>query len=345
MLAFIARRMVLALFSIWVMSILCFAVIQLPPGDAVDNYLEDMMETQGANAMSQELAMERLKNLRSYFGLDRPMWYRYTIWVWNMRNLDFGYSFLRRGTSSAQMVKVTELIQDRLLFTIILSAVTSIFSFFVAFPIGIYAALRHNTIGDYSVTLVGFIGMSIPDFLFGLVVMYFFFAYFDVAVGGLFSGEYEYAPWSFAKVWDLLVHLIVPVVVIGTSGTAGGIRILRNNMLDELAKPYVVTARAKGLPTWKVIIKYPLRIAMNPMISGIGGMLPGLISGSTIIAIVLSLPTLGPLLLEAIMMEDVFLAGFVILMLGILTIVGVLISDIMLVVVDPRIKMWDQSVK
>ena len=171
MLAFIARRMVLALFSIWVMSILCFAVIQLPPGDAVDNYLEDMLETQGANAMSQELAMERLKNLRQYFGLDKPMWQRYVIWVWNMRNLDFGYSFLRRGTSSAQMIKVTELIQDRLLYTIILSAVTSVFSFFVAFPIGIYAALRKNTVADYSVTLVGFIGMSIPDFLFGLVLM------------------------------------------------------------------------------------------------------------------------------------------------------------------------------
>ena len=262
-----------------------------------------------------------------------------------MRKLDFGYSFLRRGTSSAQMIKVTELIQDRLLYTIILSAVTSVFSFFVAFPIGIYAALRKNTVAAYSVTLVGFIGMSIPDFLFGLVLMYFFFAYFDVAVGGLFSGEYEYAPWSLAKAWDLFVHLIAPVVVIGTSGTAGGIRILRNNMLDELSKPYVVTARAKGLPTWKVIIKYPLRIAMNPMISGVGGMLPGLISGSTIIAIVLSLPTLGPLLLESIMMEDVYTAGFVILMLGILTIIGVLISDIMLVVVDPRIKMWDQSIR
>ena len=341
MFAFIARRMMLAALSIWFMSMIAFVVIQLPPGDAVDAFIEDLMErSEGSVAAHGEFARERAQALREYVGLDKPYVYRYVIWVWRMFHLDFGYSFLRRGTSSASQIKVTELIQDRLYFTIILSALTGLVSFFAAFPIGVYSALRQHSPEDYIVTFVGFIGMSIPDFLLGLVLMYLSFAWFGWSVGGLFSGDVEYQPWSFAKFVDLLKHIWVPILIMGTSGLAGGIRILRNNLLDELRKPYVVTARAKGLPGWKLVLKYPLRVAMNPMISGLGSMLPGLMSSSVIISIILSLPTLGPILLDATLMQDVYTAGFAILMFGVLTIIGVLISDIALVIVDPRIKMW-----
>ena len=257
-----------------------------------------------------------------------------------MRKLDFGYSYLRRGTSNARQIPVTELVQDRLWMTLILTAATVIFTFIVAFPIGIYSAMRQNTVGDYTATFIGFIGLSVPDFLLTIILMYVFFKYFDTSVGGLFSPEIEYQPWSLIKLLDLLNHLIIPCIVIGTAGTAGQVRILRNNLLDELKKPYVITARSKGLVHWKVIMKYPLRIAINPMVSGIGQLLPSLIGGSVIISVILSLPTLGPILLESIQGQDVYAGGFIVLMLGILTIVGVLISDILLAIIDPRIRMW-----
>ena len=340
MIPFIARRMMLAALSIWFMSMIAFTVIQLPPGDSVDAFIEDLMEqAEGSMVAHGEFARERADALREYMGLDKPMVYRYAIWVWRMFHLDFGYSFLRAGGAVAQ-VKVTDLVQDRLWLTIILAGATGLISFFAAFPIGIYSAIRQHSPEDYAVTLIGFIGMSVPDFLLGLVLMYIGFAWFGWSVGGLFSGDMEGQAWGLAKVVDLLKHIWVPILIMGTSGLAGGIRILRNNLLDELRKPYVVAARAKGMPGWKVILKYPLRVAMNPMISGIGGLLPGLMSSSVIISVILSLPTLGPLLLRATLMQDVYTAGFAILMMGVLTIIGVLISDIMLVIVDPRIKMW-----
>ena len=347
MLAFISRRLILAFFTIWVVSILAFAVIQLPPGDAVDRYIEALEEggtalAGGVNMGSFDEAARMAQELREYYGMDKPFYVRYGKWVWNMRKLDFGYSYLRRGTSGGSQIKVTELVQDRLWMTLILTAATVIFTFVVAFPIGIYSAMRQNTVGDYTATFIGFIGLSVPDFLLTIVLMYIFFKYFDQSVGGLFSPDQEYEPWSIAKLLDLLNHLIIPCVVLGTAGTAGQVRILRNNLLDELGKPYVVTAKSKGLANWRAIMKYPLRIAINPMISGIGQLLPSLIGGSVIISVILSLPTLGPILLQSVLAQDTYAGGFIILMLGILTIIGVLISDIMLAIIDPRIRMWEE---
>ena len=349
MLAFISRRLILAFFTIWVVSVLAFAVIQQPPGDMVDQYIDALMEGSyfigniGANPAPLQETQKEAQYLREYYGLDKPFYVRYGKWVWNMRKLDFGYSYLRRGTSAGQQVKVTEIIQDRLWMTLILTAATIFLTFIIAFPIGIYSAMRQNTVGDYTATFIGFIGLSVPDFLLTIILMYIFFKYFDTSVGGLFSPDIEYEPWSIAKVLDLLNHLIIPCVVLGTAGTAGQVRILRNNLLDELGKPYVVTAHAKGLSVWRSVMKYPLRVAINPMISGIGNLLPSLIGGSVIISVILSLPTLGPVLLESIQKQDTYAGGFIILLLGILTVIGVLLSDIMLAIVDPRIRMWEEQ--
>ena len=342
--AYIARRILLAALSIWVMSILSFLVIQLPPGDAVDRYIEQLYEESGgqpgmAFQTGPSMARDEADALRAYYGMDQPYPVRYLKWVWNLVNLDFGYSYL--PASGGRLQPMARFIQDRVPLTVILTAVTVVFTFVVSFPAGIYSAMRVHTAGDYTLTFVGFIGISVPDFLLALVLMYIFFAYFDESVGGLFSRDMEFAPWGLAKAWDLTKHMFIPVVVLGTNGTAGNIRILRNNLLDELRKPYVVSARSKGLANWKVVVKYPLRVALNPMISNIGGLLPGLISGSVIVSVILGLQTIGPLFLSAIQFQDVYTAGFIILLLGILTITGVLISDIMLVIVDPRIRMWN----
>ena len=349
MFAFISRRLILAFFTIWVISLLSFAIIQLPPGDMVDKYLDALMEGSyfigniGANPAPLEETHKEAAYLREYYGLDKPFYVRYGKWVWNMRKLDFGYSYLRRGTSSSQQIKVTEVIQDRLWMTLILTAVTILFTFIIAFPIGIYSAMRQNTVGDYTATFIGFIGLSVPDFLFTIILMYIFFKYFDTSVGGLFSPEVEYEPWSIKKVLDLLWHLIIPVIVLGTAGTAGQVRILRNNLLDELEKPYVVSAHARGLANWRAVMKYPLRVAINPMISGIGQLLPSLIGGTVIISVILSLPTLGPVLLQSMQKQDTYTGGFIVLLLGVLTVIGVLLSDIMLAIIDPRIRMWEEQ--
>ena len=346
------RRFVLVLLTMWVMSILAFAVIQLPPGDMLSEYIVSLEKDGGKSCTSRgecgggfnaEMAREQVDILRATYGLDQPFFVRYFKWMWGFHRFDFGDSWNRRGTSGARMIKVTEVVQDRLWMTMVLAAATLVFSFIVSFPIGIYSAVRHNSIGDYAATFVGFIGISVPDFLFAVVLMFIFFKYFNQPVGGLFSPDLEYEPWNMAKILSLLQHLIIPVVVLGTSGTAALIRILRNNLLDELQKPYVVTAHARGLSHWRVILKYPVRIAVNPMISGIGQTLPSLIGGSVIISVILNLPTIGPLLLESVQMQDTYTGGFLILLLGLLSVIGVLISDIMLVIVDPRIRMWDKN--
>ena len=235
--------------------------------------------------------------------------------------------------------KVTEVVGQRLLNTVLLAVGTILFTWVLAIPIGIYSAVKHNSPGDYAVTFVGFLGLAVPDFLLALALLWIGFAYFDITVGGLYSTEYINAPWSVAKFIDLLKHLWVPAAVLGTAGTAGLIRILRNNLLDELAKPYVVAARARGVPEWRLVLKYPVRIALNPFISTLGYLLPFLLSGSVIVSVVLSLPTLGPILLKSLLNEDLYLASSIVLMLGMLTIVGTLISDIVLVIFDPRIKL------
>ncbi len=260
---------------------------------------------------------------------------RYAKWMWGLLQGDLGISFVSWDTLTA----TKDVIGDRLWLTIILTAFTIIFTWTMSIPIGIYSAIRQHSIGDYLATFVGFTGLAVPDFLLGLVLMYLAYAYLGQSVGGLFSADYMNAPWSMGKAQDLLKHLWIPALVLGTSGTASLIRIMRNNLLDELGKPYVVTARAKGLTPFKLILKYPVRVAVNPLVSTIGYLLPALVSGSIIVSVVLSLPTIGPVLLVAIQIEDIYVAGYIVFILGVLTVVGTLLSDIALAIVDPRIKL------
>ena len=333
---YIVRRTLLSLFTILAISFISWVIIQLPEGDYVDWYVERYLDVGGGSGPSDETTAEFTEMFRIELGLDKPMMVQY--WDWISRivfKADFGKTFDTQGGRRP----IRDIIAEALPATVFLTGFTIAITWTLAIPIGIYSAVRQHSIGDFTFTLLGFTGLAVPDFLLGLVLMYLFFIWFDHSVGGLFSADYRDAPWSVGKALDLLQHMIIPAIVLGTSGLAGLIRIMRNNLLDELGKPYVVTARAKGLANWRAVAKYPVRIAFNPFISGIGGMLPALIGGSVIVSVVLSLPTLGPLMLTAIRFEDTHLAGSIILMLGALTVVGVLISDLLLVVVDPRIKL------
>ncbi len=334
MTAYISRRLILALFTIWAISALSFFIIELPAGDLATKRLDRTMDYTTGPAQAQEIADQ----VRRYLQLDKPVYVRYFLWLGGLLQGDLGRSFGSPSSGLMAQKPVRTIVEERLWLTVALTGFTVLVTWTFAIPVGIYSAVRQHSIGDYTFTLLGFTGLAVPDFLLGLVMMYVAFAYFDQSVGGLFSADYQNAPWSLAKAYDLIKHLIIPAVVLGTSGTAGLIRVMRNNLLDELAKPYVVTARSKGVRPWKLIIKYPVRVAINPLISTVGYLLPSLVSGSVIVSVVLSLPTIGPVLLTAIQDEDVYLAGFVILMLGTLTVLGTLISDILLAVVDPRIK-------
>ncbi len=306
-------------------------MIQLPEGDTVSKKLDSLMQN------GDPVALDMADDLREYFGLNSPMHIRYLKWMSNMLRGDLGISYrFYCGGPREKLVK--ELIGERIQMTILLTGFTILVTWTFAIPVGIYSAVRQHSVGDYFFTLIGFSGLAVPDFLLGLVLMYVAFAYFGQSVGGLISTEYQDAPWSMGKALDVLQHLWVPAVVLGTSGTASLIRIMRNNLLDELSKPYVVTARAKGMAPWRLIMKYPVRVAINPLVSTVGYLLPALVSGSVIVSVVLSLPTLGPVLLESMIQEDVYTAGFIVLMLGVLTIIGTLLSDILLALVDPRIK-------
>jgi len=322
---YIVRRVLLAFVTISVISLVSFLILSLPEGDFVDEYVEKLQRE------GDHVSLARAQDIREYYGLDAPIVVQYWTWISNLVRMDFGYGF--EGQQP-----IEKIIGERLPATIALTAVTIVLIWIVAFPIGIYSAVRQHTIGDYTFTFLGFTGLAVPDFLLGLLLMYIAFRYFDQSVGGLYSTEYQGQEWSWGKFYDLLKHIWIPALVLGTAGTAGLIRTMRNNLLDELAKPYVVTARAKGLRGWKVIAKYPVRVALNPFISGVGTVLPALVGGSVIVSVVLGLPTLGPILLEATLEQDMHLAGTILLMLGILTVVGVLISDLMLVLVDPRIR-------
>ena len=327
MVQFIVMRTILGAVTLTLISFVSFIIISMPEGDYVDQYIA-YLEEQG-----DRVGMQRADAIRQYYGLDRPLLVQYYRWISRIVvNLDFGHSYWHDRT-------IKELLSDRLQFTIALSAFTALLIWVFSIPVGIYSAVRQHSFGDYAFTLLGFTGLAVPDFLLGLVLMYVFFAYFGWSVGGLFSSEYVSTGWSFGKVIDMLQHLIIPSIVLGTAGTAGQIRVLRNNLLDELDKPYVVTARAKGVAAWKLVVKYPVRVAINPMISGFGSLLPSLLGGSVIVSIVLSLPTLGPLMLNALLYQDMYLAGSIFLLLAALSIIGVLISDLMLVVVDPRIRL------
>jgi peptide/nickel transport system permease protein len=325
-LSYIVRRILYMIPTLFLISVVSFIIIQLPPGDYLTSLVATMAQT------GETVDRAALVALEQRYGLGQPVYVQYWKWISGiLLRGDFGQSFEWNQP-------VSTLIWGRLGLTFVISFVTLLFTWIVAFPIGIYGAVRQYSVGDYTATIIGYIGLATPNFLLALVLMYIAFKYFGQSVGGLFSPEYQDAPWSFGKVMDMLAHLWIPVVIIGTAGTAGLIRIMRANLLDELHKPYVVTARAKGLPERKLLLKYPVRVALNPFISTLGWTLPTLVSGATIVAIVMSLPIAGPLFLRALMSQDMYLAGSFILMLSTLTVIGTLISDILLAWLDPRIR-------
>lgn len=330
MLTFIVRRTLLAMVTIWALSILAFLVVQLPPGDFADTYVLELL---GNSPVAGGQFAEVLEaNLRREFGLDKPVIVQYTKWAWKGLRGDFGISLEFKRP-------VAEIVRERLLMTIILAGTTALFAWGLSIPIGIYSAVRQHSLEDYTVTFIGFMGLAVPDFLLALWLLWITFTYFpDHEIGGLFSREYIEAPWSYGRVMNLFSHLWIAAFVVGTAGTAALIRVMRANLLDELHKPYVITARAKGLPEWKLILKYPVRLALNPLVSTLGYLLPVLMSGSVIVSVVLSLPTEGPLLLRALLAEDLFVSSTIVLLLGALTVVGTLLSDILLGILDPRIR-------
>jgi peptide/nickel transport system permease protein len=326
MLQYIARRIVMMIPTLFLISIVSFIIIQLPPGDFLTSYVTQL------SSMGDNVDESAIQALKDRYGLGQPLYVQYFRWMSNMLHGDFGHSMEWNKP-------VLGLLTERLPLTFVLAVSTMLFTWAIAFPIGIYSAVKQYSIGDYIATFLGFIGLAIPDFLLALILMWVFFAYFNQSVGGLFSPDFQEAPWSPAKVWDLSKHLIVPMVILGLGGTASLIRVMRANLLDELHKPYVVTARAKGLSESKLLLKYPVRAALNPFISTAGWYLPALVSGATIVAVVLSLPLTGPLLLRALMSQDMYLAGSFIFVLSALTVVGTLISDILLAWLDPRIRL------
>ncbi len=325
MLFYILKRLFYMLITLFMVSIISFVIIQLPPGDYVTAYAAQ------AAMSGRTLDQTAMNALRYRYGLDLPIYQQYFKWMWDMLHGDFGMSLTWNRP-------VNMLLAERLPLTLIISLVTLFFVYALAIPIGIYSATHQYSVGDYSLTVLGFIGLAIPNFLLALILMIFFNKFFNLAIGGLFSPEYLDAPWSLGRIWDMIKHLPVPVIVIGTAGTAGLIRVMRGCLLDELRKQYVITARAKGVKERALLFKYPVRVAINPIISTIGWELPYLISGETITAIVLGLPTTGPLIYSALIRQDMYLAGSAIMILCFLTVVGTLLSDLLLVWVDPRIR-------
>ena len=309
-----------------VMSVFAFVVIQLPPGDYLTSYIANLQQQMG------QVDDSVILSLRQQYGLDKPMWQQYFLWMGNMLKGDFGQSFQWKQP-------VGTLIATRMPMTIALSVITLVFAYALAIPIGIYSARHQYSIGDYLASILGFIGLATPSFFLALILMYYSNRYFGLSVGGFYSPEFQNAPWSFARLWDLCKHLPIPVIVIGLASMANVIRILRATLLDELKRPYVVAARARGLKENNMIYKYPVRVALNPIISSIGSILPSIVSGATVTAIVLDIPTVGSLLYNALLSQDMYLAGTSVLMLTAITIVGTFISDILLVVVDPRIRL------
>jgi peptide/nickel transport system permease protein len=325
MLNYIGRRLALGLFTVWAVSVLAFVIIQLPQGDFATTRLTELA------AAGNSSAVYEADRLRAEYGLDQPMFVQYFSWISQVVQGNFGMSFDWNRP-------VADVIGDRLVLSMVVSIAAIIFTWVIALPIGVYSAVRRYSVGDYTLTFLGFLGLAIPNFLLALILMYLGFAVFDANVGGLFSAEYENAPWNFAKAWDLLKHLVIPAIVLGTAGTAQLIRIMRANLLDELKKPYVVTGRAKGLSERRLVAKYPVRVALNPFASSIGFLFPQIVSGTIVVSIVLSLPTVGPLLLRALQAQDMYLAGAIVLLLGVMTVIGTLVSDLVLMWLDPRIR-------
>jgi peptide/nickel transport system permease protein len=335
MIRYLLRRFLTMAVTLLVISALVFFIIKLPPGDFLTNQIAEL------RAQGEAAAAAKAEFLIRQYGLDRPVWEQYLVWigVWPGPN---GFSGLLQGDwgwSFEYDRPVTEVVGDALWLTLLVNVFVVIFVHLVSIPIAIYSATRQYSIGDYAVTLLGYIGLATPSFLLALILLYYVNRWFGVSIGGLYDPRYAGQPWTLGKVQSLLSHLVVPTIVIGLGGTAAMIRRMRANLLDELSKQYYVTAKAKGLPPTKALLKYPFRMSLNPFISDIGNLLPHLVSGSILVSLVLSLPTVGPILLAALKSQDQFLAGFILMFVAILTVVGMLISDLLLAALDPRIRL------
>ena len=324
---YIFQRLFYMVFLVWLVSLVTFFIIELPPGDYLSTFISRLEQNSG-----EQLSEDILEGYRRQYGLDLLSHERYFKWFGQVLQGEFGYSFEWEKP-------VRDLIGERLALTFTIAIISAIFVYIVAIPIGIYSATHQYSLIDYVVSMVGFIGLAIPNFMLALILLYIAFKHFGINLTGLFSPEYLAAPWSWAKVGDLLLHLPVPVIILGTAGTAGLIRVLRGTLLDELNKQYVITARSKGIGEVKLLFKYPVRVALNPIVSSFAWLFPSLVSGGTITAIVLGLPTAGPMLYRAMVAQDTFLAATLLLFVVILTVIGVAVSDILLSVVDPRIRM------
>ena len=332
MLNYVIRRVLVMVPTLLAISAIVFIIIKLPPSDFVTTMIAEMQ------AQGEAASLERIAQLRREYGLDQPPMVQYFTWLWGMLHGDLGYSFEFN-------VPVSQVIGERMLLSIIVAFATVLFTYIVAFPIGIYSATHQYSLGDYGLTFIGFIGLATPSFLFALVLLYFANVAFGTSIGGLMDPQYAEQPMSWAKFLSVLEHIWIPVVVIGTSGTAAMIRRLRANLLDELQKQYVITGRAKGLPPGKLLRKYPLRMSLNPFIADIGNLLPQMISGAAIVSVVMSLPTNGPMLLQALRSQDMYLAGSFLMIEAALIVIGVFVSDLALAALDPRIRLGGSANK
>jgi peptide/nickel transport system permease protein len=334
MIRFLLRRTITILVTLLIISALVFFIIKLPPGDFLTNQIAEL------RAQGEAAAVAKAEFLIKQYGLDRPVWEQYLVWLGIMPGPN-GFSGLLQGDWgwSFEFDKpVTEVVGDALWLTLLLNLAVVIFIHLVAIPIAIYSATRQYSVGDYIATFIGYIGLATPSFLLALILLFYANRWFGVSIGGLYDQKFADQPWTWPKIQSLLSHLIVPTLVIGLGGTAAMIRRMRANLLDELGKQYYVTAKAKGLPPQKALLKYPFRMSLNPFIADIGNLLPHLVSGSVLVSLVLSLPTVGPILLAALKSQDQFLAGFILMFIAVLTVIGMLISDLLLAWLDPRIR-------
>ncbi len=325
MLRFIANRMFAMVIMTLVLSFVCFFIIQLPPGDVMTAYAAQLA------AAGDSSSADTIARMRAAYGLDEPFLTQYFIWLKSLLSGNLGYSFTLQRP-------VSEIVSSRIGISLAVELLAIVVLWGIAIPVGIYSAVRRYSVGDMFATVFGFIGIAVPNFLLALLIMYIIYLYTGTAVDGLFSAEYVQARWSLAKLWDFFTHVWIPVIVIATGGAAQIIRILRANLLDELNKPYVVTARAKGMSERRLIMRYPVRVAMIPLVATVGWVLPTVISSSIVTAIVLNLPTLSPILLRSLLTQDMYLAGALILFMGLLTLIGTLVSDLLLAWIDPRIR-------
>ena len=332
MIRYLIWRVAVMIPTLILISMLVFAIIELPPGDYFESYVQEL------RAMGETADLQEIEDLKARYGFDQPMPIRYLHWVGGMLHGDFGYSFEYR-------MPVSEVVASRMWLTVLVSTVTILVTWIIAFPIGIYSATHQYSWGDYGLTFLGLLGIAIPNFMLALILMYFANVWFGVSIGHLMDREYLGQPMSWDKARSILSHLWIPVLIISTAGTAAMARRLRANLLDELDKQYVLTARSKGLAPFKVLTKYPLRLALNFFVSDIGSLLPAMVSGAEVTAIVLSLETTGPLLIRALQSQDMYLAGSFLMFLALLTVIGVLISDIALAMLDPRIRLAGKATK